>query len=438
LQPDYRLTAQVSGSPPQVVARSLSRCEAGSFPPGAAISGSYPVGRNNGASLGAGAFADVVELSIPRTALIGANSVIRVAFGAESATGSLDAMFTGTGAPGGGDMLIGEFLAVPFLSVFGLLLTALLLSERSQAQGHRGAANLMLFSALFTLSLAALAAANFVDDGQVADWAGVNALGTDPVGDSVPPQAASDIVAGFGVLAEGRYYFRMDLVDLENRPPITAPDAYPAREDTVLNIAAPGVLANDSDPDGNPISAQLVTGPSRGALVLNPNGGFVYTPNANANGTDTFTYNAFDGQAPSSPPTTVTITIAPVNDAPSFVAGPNQTLDKDTGPQTVNAWATAINDGDPEVTQLLSFEIASNSNAGLFSAGPRLDSVCVMMAAPPTVALMSVPCKPSRSPPTPSMTPRALPPALIKPSMRMLPRRRLQAGPPRSTTAIRS
>ncbi|MFH1723230.1 MAG: LamG-like jellyroll fold domain-containing protein, partial [Elusimicrobiota bacterium] len=61
--------------------------------------------------------------------------------------------------------------------------------------------------------------------------------------------------------------------------------------------AAEGVLANDSDPDGDPISAVLVSGPSDGALSLNPNGAFTYTPNPAFSGTDGFTYKATDGLA---------------------------------------------------------------------------------------------------------------------------------------------
>ena len=46
-------------------------------------------------------------------------------------------------------------------------------------------------------------------------------------------------------------------------------------------MAAPGVLANDTDPDGDPLTAVLVTGPSHGTLTLNANGSFTYTPAAN-------------------------------------------------------------------------------------------------------------------------------------------------------------
>ena len=58
---------------------------------------------------------------------------------------------------------------------------------------------------------------------------------------------------------------------------------------------AGNVLSNDTDVDGNPLTASLVTGPTNGAVVLAANGAFTYTPAANWFGTDTFTYAASDG-----------------------------------------------------------------------------------------------------------------------------------------------
>ena len=55
------------------------------------------------------------------------------------------------------------------------------------------------------------------------------------------------------------------------------------------------MLANDTDADGNPLTAVLVTGPANGSLTLNPDGSFTYTPNPTFTGTDTFTYTAYDG-----------------------------------------------------------------------------------------------------------------------------------------------
>src|SRR5207245_1965008 len=70
---------------------------------------------------------------------------------------------------------------------------------------------------------------------------------------------------------------------------------------------------------------------------------------------------------------TFTITVTPVNDAPSFTKGANQTVNEDAGLQTVTGWATGINDGDPEVAQTLTFNVSNNNNA-LFSAQPAVSA----------------------------------------------------------------
>ena len=92
--------------------------------------------------------------------------------------------------------------------------------------------------------------------------------------------------------------------------------AYVTSEDTPLTItAAYGVLANDIDVEGSPLTAILVSGPAFGAIQLESDGSFVYTPSANFAGTDTFTYRASDGSAVSNA-ATVTIRVTAVNDAP--------------------------------------------------------------------------------------------------------------------------
>src|SRR4029079_7879250 len=97
-----------------------------------------------------------------------------------------------------------------------------------------------------------------------------------------------------------------------------ANNSYTKTEDVLLVVAAPGVLGNDSDADGDPLAAVLVGGPAHGTVVLSPDGGFTYTPEANYNGTDTFTYVASDGTL-SSNVATVTISVTATNDPP--VAG---------------------------------------------------------------------------------------------------------------------
>ncbi|HAK97614.1 MAG TPA: hypothetical protein DCM87_22140, partial [Planctomycetes bacterium] len=91
-----------------------------------------------------------------------------------------------------------------------------------------------------------------------------------------------------------------------NDAPVAADDAYTTAQNTQLAVAAPGVLDNDGDVDGDPLAAALVSGPSNGTLVLNADGSFTYDPAADWTGVDQFTYTAGDGSAESE---IVTVTI---------------------------------------------------------------------------------------------------------------------------------
>jgi VCBS repeat-containing protein len=100
-----------------------------------------------------------------------------------------------------------------------------------------------------------------------------------------------------------------------NQPPVAAADAYPATSGVALSAAAPGVLANDSDPDGDPITAVLVSGPAHGVLAIAADGAFTYTASAGYSGTDAFTYAPSDGQLLGAA-ATVTITVQALNQPP--------------------------------------------------------------------------------------------------------------------------
>ncbi len=100
-----------------------------------------------------------------------------------------------------------------------------------------------------------------------------------------------------------------------NVAPVAAADAHVLQEDQVLVVAAAGVLANDSDPDLDPLSAVLVSTTTHGLLTLDADGSFTYVPNAGFSGSDSFSYRASDGLLESAP-TTVSISVEPVNAAP--------------------------------------------------------------------------------------------------------------------------
>ena len=84
-----------------------------------------------------------------------------------------------------------------------------------------------------------------------------------------------------------------------NQAPVANGDSYAVDEDGELVVAAPGVLDNDTDPNGDPLTAVLVDGPAHGALTLNSDGSFTYTPDSDYAGPDGFTYKASDGETES-------------------------------------------------------------------------------------------------------------------------------------------
>lgn len=112
-------------------------------------------------------------------------------------------------------------------------------------------------------------------------------------------------------------------------PPIANPDTYTTNENTALSVAAPGVLANDIDPNGFPLAAVLQSSPSHGTLNLSADGSFVYTPQAFYKGPDSFTYLDFDGKLDGNI-TTVSLTVVPVNQPPTVTSATYSTPEDDT------------------------------------------------------------------------------------------------------------
>ena len=102
-----------------------------------------------------------------------------------------------------------------------------------------------------------------------------------------------------------------------NDAPVAAADEYTTDEDTPLVVGAPGVLANDTDVDGDALAASSASDPDHGSVALNADGSFTYTPDENDNGLDSFTYEVCDGELCDTG--TVTITVNAVNDLPVVV-----------------------------------------------------------------------------------------------------------------------
>lgn len=116
------------------------------------------------------------------------------------------------------------------------------------------------------------------------------------------------------------------VIVMTNQAPTAVSNAYTTAEDTPLAVAAPGVLGNDSDPDGDALTAVLDNAPSNGDVALADDGSFVYTPTTNFFGTDSFVYVASDGFLTDT--AVVTLTILSQNDAPQVNAGPDQTANE--------------------------------------------------------------------------------------------------------------
>ena len=104
-------------------------------------------------------------------------------------------------------------------------------------------------------------------------------------------------------------------IGLTNYAPVAIDDAYSVDQDTTRNVAAPGILTNDTDADGDSLTAILVSDVGHGTLILNTVGSFSYTPGAGFTGPDSFTYKANDGTVDSNV-ATVTITVNPIGPGP--------------------------------------------------------------------------------------------------------------------------
>jgi hypothetical protein len=129
--------------------------------------------------------------------------------------------------------------------------------------------------------------------------------------------------------------------------------------------------------------------------AIAPTGKLTYKPAANANGVATVTVTAHDdggtadGGIDTSPPQSFTVTVRAVNDAPSFTAGPDQTVVSLLGAQSVPGWATNIRPGPAdESAQAITF-IVTNDNPGLFAAQPAVAPDGTLTFTPTALAIGS-------------------------------------------------
>lgn len=156
-------------------------------------------------------------------------------------------------------------------------------------------------------------------------------------------------------------------------PPVALHDRYQVDAGRTLTIAAPGVLANDTDVDHQPLTAVLVSGPLTGALTLRPDGAFTYTPAPGFSGTDSFTYTAHDGRLISNA-ATVTLTVVQGNQSPVITSTPILTA-------TVGQlYIYDVDATDPDAGDTLTFALLTAPT------GMTIDAVTGLIQWTPTAA----------------------------------------------------
>jgi hypothetical protein len=165
-------------------------------------------------------------------------------------------------------------------------------------------------------------------------------------------------------ISDGNGGFDTATVSLTVKPvndaPIAVDDIRTINEDSTINI---NVLANDSDVDGNTLSVSGFTQPANGTVTQNANGTLKYTPNADYNGTDTFTYTVSDGNG-GFDTATVKVNVCPVNDRPDAV-NDARTLNEDSA-ININVLA---NDTDVDGNTLTVSSFTQPAN-GTVTTGP--------------------------------------------------------------------
>lgn len=134
-----------------------------------------------------------------------------------------------------------------------------------------------------------------------------------------------------------------------NVGPDAAPDSYTIDEGGSLHVDAPGVLANDSDAEGDifTLDEEPVTTPQHGALTLHADGSFIYVHLGNEATADTFRY-VIANESAEVDTGLVTITVHPVNDPPILQAIPAQTIAEGTAFPALSLDTYVSDNDDPD------------------------------------------------------------------------------------------
>src|SRR5437773_2007998 len=151
---------------------------------------------------------------------------------------------------------------------------------------------------------------------------------------------------------------------------------------TVLDSTAASVLANDTDAEGNTLTATKLSDPAHGSVTLNADGTFSYSHDGSETTSDSFTYKACDNGTTNGSPdgkcsgtATVSLTVTPVNDAPA--ASNDRATVAEGGTVTVldsTAASVLANDTDAEGNTLTATKLSDPANGSVTpnADGPSL------------------------------------------------------------------
>ena len=169
--------------------------------------------------------------------------------------------------------------------------------------------------------------------------------------------------AYFGAAGSPGKVIRVPTNSAPNNAPVAVDDNYSTDQDAPLTIAAPGVLNNDTDADGDSLTAAKVSDPANGTLTLNADGSFTYTPNAGFSGGDSFTYTADDCPS-SSNVATVTITVNAAPNAAPVAVDDSYSTDVNT-PLTVADPGVLTNDTDADLDLLTAVKVTDPAHGAV-------------------------------------------------------------------------
>ncbi|MEM6519287.1 MAG: DUF4347 domain-containing protein, partial [Cyanobacteria bacterium P01_C01_bin.70] len=191
-----------------------------------------------------------------------------------------------------------------------------------------------------------------------------------------------------------------------NTPPDATNDSYSTDFDTALTVdPTSGVLSNDTDGDGDALTAAITTEPTSGTVALNADGSFTYTPSAGFTGEDSFTYTVSDGNEGTD---TATVSVK-VGDPPpppppepivvGVSAAPTTLVEED---KTVTTVTFSLSEAPPEdglnvvvdsdvQASLAEFDVGSAVFTGATLVGPNEDASGFTVNITETTATIDLP-----------------------------------------------